>query len=60
LFRYGLIAPIITGSVSNKAEYIRSIAAKVHDVPIYGEKEFSPKTINCWLYSYMHQNLFML
>lgn len=54
LFRYGLIAPIITGSVPNKAEYIRSIAAKVHDVPVYGKKEFSPKTINCWLYSYKH------
>lgn len=54
LFRYGLIAPIITSSVTNKAEYIRSVAAKVYDVPVYSIKEFSPKTINCWLYSYKH------
>jgi len=54
LFRYGLIAPILVGGVSNKAEYIRSIAAKVHDVPVYGKREFSPKTINSWLYTYKH------
>lgn len=47
LFRYGLIAPLLNGQVPSSQEYLAEICGKVHDVPYYGRKEFTPKTIQC-------------
>lgn len=52
LFRYGLIAPILNGQVANQKEYLAEIAGKVHQVPHYGPKEFTPKTLAGWLLAY--------
>jgi len=52
LFRYGLIAPILNDQVSNRKEYLAEIAGKVHEVPHYGPREFTPKTLACWLLAY--------
>lgn len=52
LFRYGLIAPILNGQVSNRKEYLAEIAGKVHEVPHYGPREFTPKTLAGWLLAY--------
>ena len=52
LFRYGLIAPILNGQVANQKEYLAEVAGKIHQVPHYGPKEFTPKTISCWLLDY--------
>jgi len=52
LFRYGLIAPILNGQVSCQKTYLEEVAGKKHQVPYYGEKEFTPKTISCWLLDY--------
>ena len=52
LFRYGLIAPIINGQISFQKTYLEEVAGKKHQVPYYGKKEFTPKTISCWLLDY--------
>ncbi|MCW3491713.1 helix-turn-helix domain-containing protein, partial [Dethiobacter alkaliphilus] len=31
------------------------VAAKKHQVPYYGEKEFTPKTLSCWLLAYRRE-----
>jgi putative transposase len=54
LFRYGIIAPVITGQVRNISEYFRQQASKVHQVPFYGPKEYLPKTFVTWLSDYRH------
>ena len=52
LFRYGLIAPLLNGQVASNQEYLAEVCGKVHEVPYYGRKEFTPKTIQCWLRAY--------
>lgn len=52
LFRYGLISPILNGQVKKQKEYLQKEAAKVHEVPYYGSKEYVPKTIYGWLRAY--------
>lgn len=56
LFRYGLIAPILNGQVSNQTEYLAEVTSQVHQVPYYGPKEFAPKTLSCWLLAYRREN----
>lgn len=52
LFKYGIIAPIISGATQNQTVYFREICDKKHSVPYYGIKEYSPKTVEAWLRSY--------
>ena len=52
LFRYGLIAPILNGQVKNQKEYLQKQAAKTHNVPYYGPRDYVPKTIYFWLRNY--------
>jgi len=52
LFRYGLIAPILNGQVTSQKDYLAEICSQVHQVPYYGPKEFTPKTLSCWLLDY--------
>jgi transposase InsO family protein len=52
LFKYGIIAPIISGTIQNQSIYFREICAKKHNVPYYGIKEYSPKTVEAWLRAY--------
>ncbi|OFV68888.1 hypothetical protein ACWI_36390 [Acetobacterium wieringae] len=46
LFRYGLIAPLLTDTVTNHTAYLDEVSAKTHDVPHYGIR---PTTVKpCW------------
>ncbi len=51
LFRYALIAPMLHEQMDRKA-YLAEVSAKKHDVPHYGEKQYTPKTLLAWLLSY--------
>lgn len=51
LFRYGLIAPLLNGQVDRVA-YLAETSAKLHQVPVYGEKTYAAKTILEWLLFY--------
>ncbi len=57
LFRYGLIAPLLHGSVEDRVEYLAEISNKVYQVPYYGPMEYSPKTIRAWLSAYNRDGL---
>lgn len=48
LFRYGLIAPMFTGTISSHKDYLDNISSKSHDVPHYGNRTYSRKTIMQW------------
>ncbi len=54
LFRYSLIAPLITNTftqITQKA-YLEEICAKTYNVPHYGFRNFAPKTLKSWFYTY--------
>lgn len=55
LFRYGLIAPVLNGQVSSQKEYLEEVAGKKHQVPYYGTREFTPKTLSCWILAYRRE-----
>lgn len=55
LFRYGLIAPILNGQVVSQKEYLEKVTVKKHQVPYYGEKEYTAKTLSCWLLVYRRE-----
>lgn len=52
LFRFSLISPILNGQVEKQSEYLAEVAAKKHNVPYYGVREYSPKTIAMWVRDY--------
>jgi putative transposase len=52
LFRYGIVAPVVNGNVSNKMEYLRQMAAKEHEVPYWGRKWYKVETFRDWVKRY--------
>jgi len=56
LFRYGLIAPLLNGHV-DREEYLARVSSEKHQVPHYGEKYYTAKTITSWLALYRKQGL---
>jgi len=52
LFRFSLISPILNRQVKKQNEYLAKVAAKKHNVPYYGVREYSPKTIAMWVRAY--------
>jgi putative transposase len=49
LFRFSLIAPLVNGSLEGSAQdYLETTCAKTYDVPGYGRRQFSPRTLLCW------------
>lgn len=57
LFRFGLIAPILNNQVDDINTYLETVSSGIHDVPHYGKREYSSKTIRCWLNQYRHGGL---
>lgn len=57
LFRFGLIAPLLNNQVEDPKAYLETVSSKVHDVPFYGRREYSEKTIRRWLSDYCKHNL---
>lgn len=55
LFRYGLIAPLLNGQVTSRKDYLAEIASLVHQVPYWGPKEYTPKSIEEWLRIYKRE-----
>lgn len=54
LFRYSLIAPLITETYSQESAkaYLEEICARRYQTPKGQEKEYSPKTLKHWLSAY--------
>jgi len=54
LFRYSLIAPLLTETYTQKTakEYLKEISAKEYDTPQGMKREYAPETVKEWLRIY--------
>lgn len=53
LKRFSLISPILNGQVNNRKEYYAQVSSMSIEMPHYGIKKYSPKTIETWYCDYM-------
>jgi len=54
LFRYGVIAPVLSENVDVQIEYFRKTAEKELPVPHWGKKKYDAYTFKKWLKQYRH------
>lgn len=52
LKRFALISPVLNGFEDNAAAYFRSVCEQPIEMPHYGTREYSPKTIRSWMNNY--------
>ncbi|HDL07771.1 MAG TPA: hypothetical protein ENG35_03415 [Desulfobacteraceae bacterium] len=52
IFKYGLIAPVLSGNVKVQMEYFRQIAKKEYNVPFIGLRKYKSRTFKSWLRRY--------
>ncbi len=52
LFKYALIAPVISGNVNVQMDYFREAAKKEYDVPYIGKRKYKARTFKSWLKRY--------
>lgn len=52
LKRFSLISPVLNSQVENQREYFEQLSLKPIDMPHYGSKIYSPKTLYSWLFDY--------
>lgn len=55
--RFSLISPILNGQVNNRKDYYAQISSKPVEMPHYGIRKYSPKTIESWYCDYMRGGL---
>ena len=54
LKKFSLISPVLNGQVDNQKEYFIEVTSKAIDMPHYGMRVYSPKTLTTWLSDYRH------
>lgn len=52
LKKFSIIGPVLNGQVSNNTEYFRTVASSPIDMPGYGTRNYSYKTLESWLCDY--------
>lgn len=52
LKKFSIIGPVLNGQVSSNTEYFRQVADKAIDMPYYGMRNYTVKTLETWLYLY--------
>ncbi len=52
LKKFSLISPVLNGQVANQKEYFIEITSNTIDMPHYGMRVYSPKTLISWLKDY--------
>jgi len=57
LKKFSIIGPVLNGQVSNNAEYFRKVANQPIEMPHYGMRNYSYKTIESWLCDYNKRGL---
>lgn len=53
LKRFSLIGPVLNGQVTNNKAYYSTVTEKIIDMPYYGARKYSPKTLESWYCDYM-------
>lgn len=57
LKKFSIIGPVLNGQVSNNVEYFRKVASSPIDMPYYGIRNYSYKTLESWLCDYNKRGL---
>ena len=57
LKRFSLIAPVLNGQIPRQKEYFEKLCVSPVDMPYYGLKSYSPKTLASWLQEYRRGGL---
>jgi transposase InsO family protein len=52
LKKFSIIAPVLNGQVLSNTEYFREVASSPVDMPCYGMRNYSYKTLESWLCDY--------
>jgi len=52
LKKFSIISPVLNGQVGSNIEYFREISSKPIDMPHFGLRKYSVKTLMSWLYDY--------
>ncbi len=52
LKKFSLISPVINGQVESQQQYFQEICSNLIDLPHYGLRRYSPKTLSNWLSEY--------
>lgn len=57
LKKFSIISPLLNGQVEHQGEYCAQVTCSSIDMPHYGPKCYSPKTIAAWYTDYLHFGL---
>jgi putative transposase len=57
LKKFSIIGPVLNGQVPNNTEYFRKAAASPIEMPYYGMRNYSYKTLESWLCDYNKRGL---
>ena len=57
LKKLSLIGPVLNGQVDNQNEYFIEVTSKAIDMPYYGMRNYSPKTLASWLSDYRRNGI---
>lgn len=57
LKKFSIISPILNGQVERQGDYCAKVADSPIDMPHYGMKRYSPKTIGAWYTDYMRHGI---
>ncbi|MGB4312002.1 MAG: hypothetical protein WBJ17_03675 [Natronincolaceae bacterium] len=52
LKKFSILGPVLNGQVPNNTEYFKQIASSPIDMPHYGPRNYSYKTLESWLCDY--------
>lgn len=57
LKKFSIIGPILNGQVDNNTEYFKKVASNPIEMPYYGMRNYSYKTLESWLCDYNKRGL---
>lgn len=57
LKKFSIISPLLNGQVEHQGEYCAKVSSLAIDMPHYGPKTYSPKTISSWYSDYLRYGL---
>lgn len=57
LKKFSIISPLLNGQVQHQGQYCAQVTSDLIDMPYYGQKRYSPKTISIWYTDYLRHGL---
>lgn len=57
LKKFSIISPVLNGQVANNTEYFRKVSSQPIEMPYYGMRNYSYKTLESWLCDYNRYGL---